>query len=293
MNSKNLINSIEGNEGNNNIIQETLEKGGFFNSCPNGNITKVGNNLFVADSGEFNVGKKGQEGFTGNGNVVLFLDEKGQVIFNLSGSRAYIATSKGYENAGYIEKLEGKEFVLYKIKGDREQIKIDKYSIEYFKAWEDILFYSSYDQNLKNTKNSELPTDTDSIDKLLYMISLFKGIKPIHLFKYIQTNDINDTYIKKLFDVHYAGNNILLDQCGDERFDKIGDPITYEEIDFYLGEEMISEEYANLCKARIDDRLNMIEEMNQLDANKQNEIEKVKQEYAKEIKIFKENIMKI
>ncbi|MEF2175405.1 MAG: hypothetical protein V3575_02940, partial [Candidatus Absconditabacteria bacterium] len=147
------------------------------------------------------------------------------------------------------------------------------------------------DENLKYVQNNKLPGDFESIDKFDYMITLFKAVKPIYLFKYLESGDLDKFTIESFFLQHYIDKKILLEQCGDERFDKIGDPITYEEIDFYLGEKMISEEYANQCKSRIDDRLKMIKELDQVEGQKQNEIDKAKQEYAKELRDFREKIL--
>ncbi|MEF2175619.1 MAG: hypothetical protein V3575_04040 [Candidatus Absconditabacteria bacterium] len=291
MNNKNELNNIN-HESIDKAILDILLSTELLKKAPNSNVTKISNNLYVVDDGILNNGNKGDSDFKGNGNIVYFADEKGDVIFNLSGSRISLSTLKGSENAGFVEKLEGKEYVLYKKVLDKKLNKIDKYSMEYFKAWEDILFYSAYDENLKYVKNNKLPGDRESIDKFDYMITLFKAVKPIYLFKYLESGDLDRFTIESFFLQHYIDKKILLDQCGDERFDRIGDPITYEEIDFYLGKKMISEEYANQCKARIDDRMKMIQELNQVEDQKQNEIETTKQEYAIELREFREKILK-
>ncbi|MEF2175912.1 MAG: hypothetical protein V3575_05545, partial [Candidatus Absconditabacteria bacterium] len=149
-------------DGINKEIYDKIIDKEFLSKVPNANLRLIGNSIYLVDNGIFNKGKKGDKDFIGEGNVVFYADINGKTIYNLTAARLYLSTPKGFENAGFVEKLEGKECVLYKKVGDKQLNKIDKYSMEYFKAWEDILFYSAYDENLKYVQNNKLPGDFES-----------------------------------------------------------------------------------------------------------------------------------
>jgi hypothetical protein len=154
-----------------------------------------------------------------------------------------------------VEKDNNWVFEIFKLESwiswKQYERKIDKYSLEYFKIWKDIDFYSSHALVEAGKMNKY------RIDKVRDMLDIFlenwiKGwyirikdliffLKPAELKeeKYIKA-------IKKLWE-------ILPQQCLDIRFDKISDSITSNpktwkwELEIYLKEGYITKEIYDKC----------------------------------------------
>jgi len=169
--------------------------------------------------------------------------------------REILKDKKSYLKAGFIAKDGDESDNLYKIiSQDNWNIvldskPLDQFSMEYYNAWVDILFYDTY----KELKTSEKKLNWLPKIPLQDIIITEDAIYPSWAMRiqdlewYLKKWGITSRWFDVLMEEWFINWWILLKQCDDPRFDKVWDPITIEEINGYVERKRISQELGNQC----------------------------------------------
>lgn len=149
-------------------------------------------------------------------NVNYFVNEKWEIIFWLwnAQERSFIYENwKAYKEAWYIEKKENWKDNLYQITKDWLKWPIDINSPEYYKAWQDILFYDSLLSKYLELKKSLKASKT--LIRIHIKEWAFK-FEDLELFrtKWMINDEIFNYWISEL-------KKVLVNQCQDTRLIKL------------------------------------------------------------------------
>ena len=198
-----------------------------------------------------------------NWNVNYFVDEKWEVLFWIVAlsERFFVKNWKAFELAWYIEKKEGELYNMYKLIDWVEQWPIDINSQEYYKAWQDIIFYANMLSKLLIINNQKFDIkESEGVD-IKELISVFISwwsfkFEDLELFKseWIITQEIFDYWISEM-------QKIIVSQCIDERLINMvwenGESLGIKESDLkrYLENWYINPEMANECYQVLPDNM--------------------------------------
>lgn len=169
-----------------------------------------------------------------------------KINFNIASMLAwYIETQEWNKDMFKVERIRLEDWIL---KWELVWDPINKDSIEYYKAWKDIIFYEirlwittilQFDKSMIQNGNPKefLTLAAKSWALRLYDLEEFKN-------QWLIDEQILSE-VALLF--NWVQNNLLLNQIADSRFDKIDEWFTQEEIEEYIEKEYISPQLGNLA----------------------------------------------
>lgn len=144
-------------------------------------------------------------------NPNYFFDEKGQITLSIwnTRERPFISNWKAFEEAWYIEKKENWKYNMYQITEKWIKWPIDINSPEYYKAWNDIIFYDDVYTKFLELKHS---VKNDKEDIRLYVKHSSFKFEDLELFKTKWMID-NETFNYWISEIR----KVLVNQCNDTR----------------------------------------------------------------------------
>lgn len=169
-----------------------------------------------------------------------------KINFNIASMLAwYIETQEWNKDMFKVERIRLEDWIL---KWELVWDPINKDSIEYYKAWKDIIFYEirlwittilQFDKSMIQNGNPKefLTLAAKSWALRLYDLEEFKN-------QWLIDEQILSE-VALLF--NWVQNNLLLNQIADSRFDKIDEWFSQEEIEEYIEKEYISPQLGNLA----------------------------------------------
>lgn len=144
-------------------------------------------------------------------NVNFFVNEKWKIIFWLynTSKRPFIANWKALEEAWYLEKRENWKDNLYKLTPNWYKWPIDINSPEYYKAWNDIIFYDDVYSKFLELKHS---VKNDKEDIRIYAEEWSFKFEDLELFRAKWMID-DETFAYWIWEIR----KVLVSQCSDTR----------------------------------------------------------------------------
>ena len=193
-------------------------------------------------------------------NVWYFTREKNEMLFSLRPvSRAhyfkkasYLAWFKEIKDANWVYNLyKGKDIDSKSWNPIPWAKPLDKYSMEYFNAWNDIVFHEDklWLETMKNADTSWNLHHFSEWQLEWYIKSWVPRIKDLYTF--LKQKQID----KKTFDKHLPSlQKLFLSQIWDMRFEALWDYVTEQEVKDYYEWGYISKELARECYKKIKER---------------------------------------
>lgn len=180
-------------------------------------------------------------------NVNYFVNEKWKIIFWLENTkeRPFISNWKAFEEAWYIEKKENLKYNLYQITQKWIKWPIDINSPEYYKAWNDIIFYDDVYTKFLELKHS---IKNDKEDIKIYIEEWSFKFEDLELFRAKWMID-DETFTYWLWEIR----KVLVSQCNDQRLITLtwfkGESLWIKESDLktYLEKWYIDKKLAEEC----------------------------------------------
>ena len=182
------------------------------------------------------------------------------VIFNIAGVRKahyfkkalYLAWFNEIKDTNWIYNLYKRKDIDSKNWNPIPWSKpLDKYSMEYFNAWNNIVFQEDK-LGLETMKNADTSWNMHHFSEWQlewYIESWVPRIKDLHTF--LKQKQID----KKTFDKHFPSvQKLLLSQIWDTRFEALWDYVTEQEIKDYYEWGYIPKELARECYKKIKER---------------------------------------
>ncbi len=155
---------------------------------------------------------------------------------------------EGMKKTGRYEKIlkltwleEKKENWIYKMKKDWKDI--SQFSVEYFNAWCEIMYYETYYYINNLTLEEEEKSLYDSWMLELIWTEKLGSLRIIHIEKKLMKLNYDKASISAIMRVvKRIWPEFLSKWINDERFDKLWDPVTKNELDDYLKKWYIDKE---------------------------------------------------
>ncbi len=182
-------------------------------------------------------------------NAQYYIDNNWEIIFWIENivERPFVKNWKAFEYAGFIEKKENGIYNMYKIKWNKEILVIDINSIEYYNAWQDIIFYADIYNKLATLK---MKYKSDKLDIRLFAKHWSFRFEDLELFldKWLITQEVFEYWIIEI-------RKKVVSQCSDLRLIKLW--IWIKEIDLkkYLDKWYINKNIALKCYNNLPDNM--------------------------------------
>jgi hypothetical protein len=159
-------------------------------------------------------------------------------VFNIK-ERPFIKNWKAFEYAWFVEKKENGIYNMYKIEWNKEVWPIDINSIEYYNAWQDIIFYADIFNKLVSLKHKDPETK-----KWIYILIDWWSFKfedlELFLDKWLITQEVFDYWVEEI-------RKKVVFQCADQRLIKLWIWITESDLKKYLKKWYIDSDLALEC----------------------------------------------
>jgi len=184
-----------------------------------------------------------------NWNVMYFVDNEWNIDFWIVNivKRPFIKNWKAFEYAWFVEKKENGIYNMYKVEWNKEIWPIDINSIEYYNAWQDIIFYADIFNKLATLKTK---LKSDKLDIRLFVESWSFKFEDLELFlnKWLITQEIFDYWVEEI-------RKKVVSQCSDQRLIKLWIWITENDLKRYLDKWYIDQDIALKCYKKLPDNM--------------------------------------
>jgi len=198
-------------------------------------VKKINNWIFILSSIEW--------------NAQYYIDNNWEIIFWIENitERPFVKNWKAFEYAWFVEKKENGIYNMYKVEWNKEIWPIDINSVEYYNAWQDILFYADVFNKLATLK---IKLKSDKLDIRLFIESWSFKFEDLDLFlnKWLITQEIFDYWVEEI-------RKKVISQCSDQRLIKLWIWITENDLKKYLDKWYINQDIALKCYKNLSDNM--------------------------------------